>query len=37
MEILDRSDLDLIKLFDPNVDVLAFIGKKDMAQNLRIQ
>ncbi len=37
MEILDRVDLDLIKLFDPCVDVLAFIGKRDMVENVRMQ
>jgi len=35
MEILDRPNLDLIKLFDPNFDVSTFIGQKDMAENVR--
>ncbi len=33
MEILDRPDLDLIKLFDPGIDVSSFVGKKYMNEN----
>ncbi|MBI4262501.1 hypothetical protein HY624_03175 [Candidatus Uhrbacteria bacterium] len=36
MKIFDRPGLDLIKLFDPNIDALSFIGTKDMAENLRV-
>jgi hypothetical protein len=36
MEIMDRPDLDLIKLFDQNIDVLSFIGKRNMEENVGI-
>ncbi len=36
MTVLDRPDLDLIKLSDPGFDVLSFIGRKTMAQNLAV-
>lgn len=34
VEILDRPDLDLIQISDTNVDVVAFIGQKTMAENV---
>ena len=34
MEILDRPNLDLIKLSDSDINVLSFIGSKDMAENV---
>lgn len=34
VEILDRPDLNLIKLFDPEIDTLSFIGAKTMAENV---
>lgn len=34
IEILDRPDLDLIKLFDPEIDVTCFIGRKNMGENV---
>ncbi len=34
LEILDRTDLDLIRVFDPKSDVLSFIGKVDMSGNI---
>ena len=37
MEILDRPELDLIKLFDPDIDALSFIGTKNMSENLRVK
>lgn len=37
MEILDRSNLDLIKLFDPAFDVSSFIGQKNMVENIKAQ
>jgi hypothetical protein len=37
MEVLDRSELDLIKLSEPNTDVIAFIGKKDMTENVGLK
>lgn len=36
MEILDRPELDLIKLSDPAFDVSSFIGQKDMAENVKV-
>ncbi|MFA5184490.1 MAG: hypothetical protein WC456_03090 [Patescibacteria group bacterium] len=36
LEIFDRPDLDLIRLSDPDIDVLSFIGMKDMAENVKI-
>ncbi|MFZ5438122.1 MAG: hypothetical protein ACOZAK_03665 [Patescibacteria group bacterium] len=35
LKILDRSDLDLIEVFDPTVDVVAFIGQKTMTENVK--
>lgn len=37
MEILDRPDLDLIKLLDPAFDVSSFIGQKDIIENVNAQ
>ncbi|MDD4900744.1 MAG: hypothetical protein PHS62_01360 [Patescibacteria group bacterium] len=34
VEIFDRPGLDLIRLSDPSIDVLAFIGTKNMAENV---
>ena len=36
IEILDRPELDLIKVFDQDADVLSFIGKKNMFENLHV-
>ena len=35
LEIFDRPSLDLIQLFDPNIDALSFIGTKDMTENVK--
>lgn len=35
MEILDRPDLDLIRLSDPEIDTLSFIGSKNMTENIK--
>jgi len=35
MSILDRPDLDLLRLSDPDFDVLSFIGTEYMAGNLK--
>ncbi|MDD5221120.1 MAG: hypothetical protein PHV47_00710 [Candidatus Pacebacteria bacterium] len=37
MEIFDRSELDLIRLSDPYSDVVSFIGKMDIGENIRNQ
>lgn len=37
VEILDRPDLDLIKLSDPTVDTLSFIGIEYMSGNIGIK
>jgi len=37
IKIFDRPGLDLIKLFDPDIDALSFIGTKDMAENIKAQ
>jgi hypothetical protein len=34
VEILNRPELDLIKLFDPDIDALSYIGAKDMNENV---
>lgn len=34
VEVLYRPDLNLIKLFDPNMNVLSFVGKKNMEENI---
>ncbi|MFA7286576.1 MAG: hypothetical protein WC052_02885 [Patescibacteria group bacterium] len=34
IRLFSRPDLDLIRLFDASTDVLAFIGKKNMAENI---
>lgn len=36
-KIFDRPNLDLIELSDPNIDAIAFVGTKDMAENVKIQ
>lgn len=35
IEILDRPELDLLRVFDPKYDVLSFIGKKNIAENVK--
>ena len=35
VQLFDRPDLDLIKLFEPDTDVLSFIGTKDMNENVK--
>lgn len=35
IEVFDRVDLDLIKLFDSDTDVLSFIGTKNMTENIQ--
>jgi len=34
VEVFERSDLDLIQVDDPNVDVVAFVGQKTMKENV---
>ena len=37
MEIFDRPELNLIRLSNPDVDTISFIGKMDIAENIRNQ
>jgi hypothetical protein len=37
MKIFDRPGLDLIGLFDPDIDTLSFIGTKNMAENVKVK
>jgi hypothetical protein len=37
MKIFDRPGLDLISLYDPDIDVLSFIGTKNMGENVKAQ
>lgn len=37
MKIFERPNLDLVKLFDPDIDVLSFISKETMAENIGIK
>lgn len=37
VKIFERPDLDLIRLYDPDIDVSAFIGQKTMAENVRLK
>ncbi|MCX6752022.1 MAG: hypothetical protein NTZ87_00760 [Candidatus Nomurabacteria bacterium] len=37
VEIFNRPGLDLIKLFDKNIDVVSLIGTKYMVENLKIK
>lgn len=37
IEVLNRSDINLISVFDPDIDALSFIGAKDMAENIQTQ
>ena len=37
MEIFDRPGLDLIRLFDSEIDTLSFIGINDMAENVKVK
>ncbi len=34
VKILERPDLDLIELYDSKVDIVAFVGKKTMVENV---
>jgi hypothetical protein len=35
--VFDRPDLDMIELFDPDVDVLAYVSTSTMAEKVRIK
>lgn len=35
VKIFDRPGLDLIKLFDPDIDALSFIGTENMTENVK--
>lgn len=35
VKIFERPDLDLIRLYDPDIDVSVFVGQKTMAENVR--
>ncbi|MFA5886597.1 MAG: hypothetical protein WC863_02325 [Patescibacteria group bacterium] len=35
IEMFDRPDLDLIRLSDPNINTLSFVGIKNMAENVK--
>jgi hypothetical protein len=37
MEVFDRPELNLIRLSNPDVDTISFIGKMDIAGNIRNQ
>jgi hypothetical protein len=37
MRIFDRPGLDLIGLSDPDLDALAYIGVKNMAENVKVE
>ncbi len=37
IKILDRPNLDLIELSDPDIDALSFIGTKNMTENVRVK
>ncbi|MBP9758243.1 hypothetical protein KBD45_00990 [Candidatus Dojkabacteria bacterium] len=35
--IFDRTDLDMIELYNPDIDVLAYVSTNQMTQNVRIK
>ncbi len=35
--VFDRTDLDMVELFDPDVDALAFLATHKMAQTVRVK
>lgn len=37
VKIFDRPNLDLVKLFDPDIDTLSFIGTETIAENVMKQ
>ena len=37
VKIFERPDLDLIRLYDPDSDVSAFVGKKKITENVRVK
>ncbi len=37
VKIFDRPELDLIRLSDPNINVLSFIGTKGMTDNVKME
>lgn len=37
LSLFDRPDLDLIRVYDPQIDTLSFIGHKDMEENVGVK
>src|SRR3990167_3345415 len=37
VKIFERPDLDLIRLYDPDTDISAFVGKKTMTENVGVK
>lgn len=37
VKIFERPDLDLIRLYDEDIDVTSYIGKKTMTENVRVK
>ena len=37
MRIMDRADLDMIELYDPDVDALAYVSTNDMSERVRVK
>ena len=35
--IFDRKDLDMIELFDPNIDALAYVSSEEMTEAVRVK
>ena len=35
--VFDRPDLDMIELFDPDIDVLAYVSTSTMIEKVRIK
>ena len=35
--IFDRPDLDMIELYDPNVDALGYVSTKKMSKAVRVK
>ncbi len=35
--IMDRTDLDMVELYDPDIDVLAYVSTNDMSERVRVK
>ena len=35
--LFERSDLDMVELYDPDIDVLAYVSPREMTEKVRVK